>query len=136
MGFLGGLGLLGPGKSLPPSVQSSRQGWSQKIRHGLPHLDLQMGPGGPGFQVTMGKMMGTMPVVELVVVDVGCPPPGGVYVYGQGGDVMVRVTTGCETPDFFSGFGSSLIVKGDGRMLGVMRNVEYAPEVVRVSDTV
>jgi hypothetical protein len=83
----------------------------------------------------MGNTTGTISVVELEV-QVGRPPPGGVYVYGQGGGVMVRVTGGCETPDFFEGFGSSSMVNGDGRMLGVMRNVEYAPEVVRVSETV
>ncbi len=43
---------------------------------------------------------------------------------------------GWDTPSCVRGFGSSLMMKGERRMLGVIRNVEYAPKVVRVSNVV
>lgn len=100
-GFLGGLGSIGSGKSLPPpGPQPIRQGLSQNTRQGLPQPEVQGAPGGPLLNPRVGSL-GSLTVCEN----------------GKGGGVIVRVTGGWVTPCSLLGFGSSVIVKVGGRTL-------------------
>ena len=54
----GGNGSIGSGKSLPPSVQSNRQGFLQKTWHLCPQWDLHVGFGLPDFTVIAGLSVG------------------------------------------------------------------------------
>ncbi|KAI3326857.1 hypothetical protein HD806DRAFT_551942 [Xylariaceae sp. AK1471] len=68
------------------------------------HPDLQIRPGGPGFQVIIGKW-------------VGLDGLGFVKEYGYGGGVMVLVTGGCVTAGLVRGLGSSVMANGGDRIL-------------------
>ena len=107
LGFLGGLGSIGSGKSVPPpGPQPIRQGLLQKRRQGRPQPEVQGAPGGPDLKPKVGNF-GSRTVCEN----------------GNGGGVIVLVTGGWVTPCFVSGFGSSVIVKTGGRTLLVTSNV-------------
>jgi hypothetical protein len=67
-------------------------------------------------------------VVVVVVVGIGCGPPVTLKLYGYGGGVMVRVTSGCDTLGDDLGLGSLVTTKGGGKMLGVTPKDDTTPE--------
>ncbi len=106
-------------------MQSRRHGALQKSRHGLPQPLRQMGPGGPGLYVTRGKTTGTTSdEEEEVVIVVGV----ALKLYGYGGGVMVRMTSGCDTPGDDLGLRSLVTTNGGGRTMGVTAKDDTTPE--------
>ena len=119
-GFGGGLGSLGPGKSVP-GPQPIRHGLLQNRRQGLPQLIRQGAGGRPGLKFITGRFGSR-----------------SVCICGNGGGVIILITGGCLTPGLFLGFGSSVILKGGGDTLlvtSIAREVGRSEPVSRIFQT-
>lgn len=99
LGFGGGLGSMGSGKSVP-GLQPERHGLLWNKRQGLPQLMMHGAGGRPSLKVRTGSRGSR-----------------SVCIYGSGGGGIILATRGCLTLGLFSVLGSSVILNGGGETL-------------------